>query len=114
MTGVQTCALPICENVRFAAIIISTGAVFAQDWFPGTNKWSNFSYASPSDFLATKKRHGCSLYDEAAQRAASSTVLKSSFETGREENERGLHRERISSWTAGTVSASFSGEPTKS
>ena len=56
--------------------------------------------------LPTKKRQGCPLNADGAQRAASRMAVKSSFLiTADSSNERGLRRVAIISWTGTEVSA---------
>ena len=52
------------------------------------------------------KRHGCKLFDDGAQRAASSSRCNCARSTGSLENARGLQRPAISSWMS-TIGRSF-------
>src|SRR5713101_5588375 len=90
--------LPVLSKFNFATETISTGAARAQRWFPSTRQLSRRVCSSGFCFVATIKFHGCSLNDEAAQRAASKRLCNFSGSTRRSENDRGLQRRlRISS-----------------
>jgi hypothetical protein len=77
---------------------ISTGAGPFQPWLNGT-RVAKARLNETSSVLRsnTTKRHGCELYDEGAQRAASRTACRWSRLTGSLEYARGLQRPAISS-----------------
>src|SRR5258707_194030 len=100
--------LPVLSKFSFATETISTGAARAHRWFPSTRQLSRCACSSGFCLVATIKFHGCSLNDEAAQRAASKRLRNFSGSTRRSENARGLQRRLRISAIGYWVSAGFS------
>jgi hypothetical protein len=77
---------------------ISTGAGAFHPWLNGTSVANaRLNAASSCVRSNTMKRHGCALYADGAQRAASSTACRSAALIGSSEYARGLQRPEIRS-----------------
>src|SRR5437899_5409019 len=85
---------PSWSKCVLATETIRTGACWAQVILPSTRQLSSRLNSFGSSFVATMKLQGCSLKQEAAQRAASQRLRNVSGATACSENARGLHRRR--------------------
>src|ERR1700761_1642337 len=76
----QPLLLPSLVKVVLATVRIRTGAALAHAWLNSTRESKILVWVS-SPLWPTRKRHGCSLEDEAAHEAAVKIFFRSSEET---------------------------------
>src|SRR5512134_1331678 len=84
--------LPSSSKNKLATESISTGARNTHLALPSERQLNSLSYSDRLSLVATRNRHGCSLFEDGAQRAASNRLFSFSGSTGRSSNARGLHR----------------------